>query len=214
MLLPVADVAGSVTLRLGDSLRHPRWRIGVDLDDTLADNTPVWNARFRDRCVAPVPHRPVDPGEARLTWTYFSQICAPCFEECLTDDAVLRAHRPMLGARPVLAALHGSNVEMHIITARPATQSAATLAWLEKVGARDLFSTITFAPRKRPTCEAMDLALLLDDSPHVYAEMTTPTPSTTRLAIFDAPYNRHLDHALRVRSWADTLALLPLLRGL
>lgn len=203
----------STTLRLGGSLRHPIFRIGVDLDHTLSATNTAWRARFRNRCVAPAPHRPVSPEEVALTWDYWAETCAPCFEDCLTDAAVLLTHKPMLGARPILAALHGANAEMHIITARPDATVETTLEWLERVGLSALFATITFAREKRPTCEVMDLDLLIDDSPHVYAEMTTPTPSPTRLAIFDAPYNRHFDHALRVRSWAETLSLLPPLRA-
>lgn len=116
----------------------------------------------------------------------------------------------MPGAIEAVRKLHTLAVEFHVITARPETNIEPTLDWFENVGIYDHIGSVTFAEQKRPVCEELHLDYIVDDSPDVLIQMTTPQPSSTKILFLDGTHNRDIITPHRVESWNEILsALLP-----
>lgn len=112
--------------------------------------------------------------------------------------------RPYPGAVEILREL-ARHHRLTVVTARPMTYATLSIDWLKRHGVP--YDAISFNPDKLATCRAMNIDLLIDDTPH-YAEAFSRQGH--EMMLMDHPYNRYIDHPgiYRVSDWSGIRAEL------
>ena len=190
-------------------------KIGIDLDDVLADSLPHYvqalNRRFglsidlADAAWRIVDRFPQIP--RREAHSFFSE---------LIEDGFFSS-RPLLpGAREAVESLAEEGHRLFIVTGRATRDAATTRDWLEQVGLlRHFYGVVhngmeAVSRYKSGVASRLQLDLFIEDELAVaIAVAETATP----VLLFDRPWNQGAlpDTMQRVRSWTEVLARIGVL---
>jgi hypothetical protein len=187
-------------------------RIGIDIDDVMADSLPDFLSAFNQRFGLQVPvteagweifrrHPEIPAGEIQAFFAELSRV-----------DFL--GSRPLLpGAREGVERLHRAGHRLFIITGRLRCDRAVTERWMEQRGLSPFFQEIVDrdgadAPlHKRQAVERLRLDVLLEDE---YAVVLAAAAASVQVLLFDQPWNQGPlpSRVLRVYSWSDVIPCL------
>ncbi len=185
-------------------------KIGIDLDDVLADSLPHYvralNRRF---------DLTIDLAEA--AWRIFDRFPhiprreAHSFFSKLIEDGFFSS-RPLLpGAKEAVESLAEEGHLLFIVTGRAMRDAATTREWLEQAGLLRFFGAVVHngiepvSRYKSIAATRLQLDLFIEDELEVavaVAEMAIP------VLLFDRPWNRGAlsENMQRVRSWPEVIS--------
>lgn len=184
-------------------------KIGIDLDDVLADMMPVLLTYHNDVYGTTLTKDDI--------WSYrFWDVLQVSQEEAIKRVFDFERSSRMLTILPLPGAVQavetlGDNHELSIITARDSEFAESTKHWLAR-HFPDVFSGIHFAnhysststPRsKGDICKEIGIEVMIDDS---FSNVVSCHGVCQSTLLFDAPWNVHeqlLDGMHRVASWHD-----------
>jgi 5'(3')-deoxyribonucleotidase len=191
-------------------------KIGIDLDDVLADTMPVLVAYHNDMYGTTLTKDDV--------WSYrLWDVVGVSQEETLKRiyaferSAKLMDIAPMPGAKRAIDSLRGKH-ELSIITARDSEFADITKHWMTRYFP-DVFSEIHFANHHSPTatprskgdiCREIGASVMIDDS--FNNVLSCHNVCDDGVLLFDAPWNINeqlLDGMHRVSSWHDIVERIP-----
>jgi hypothetical protein len=187
-------------------------RIGIDIDDVLADSLPHFVQAFNRRFGLQTPvgeagweifrsHPEIPPEEIRA---FFAEL----------TQANFFGSRPLLpGAREGVAQLHREGHRLFIITGRLLQDRDVTERWLVQAELSSFFQEVvcrdgTHAPlHKRQAAARLRLDLLLEDE---YEVALSAAELPVHVLLFDRPWNQGPlpSGILRIRSWPEVFACL------
>ncbi len=187
-------------------------RIGIDIDDVLADSLPGFVEALKQRFGV----------QASLTeagWEMLRRYPEIPIEEIrafFTDlhEAGFFGSRPLLlGAREGIEQLHRKGHRLFIVTGRLQRDRDITERWLDMRGLASFFQEVvcrdgaTAPLHKRQAAERLRLDMLLEDE---YEVALAAAELPVQVLLFDRPWNQGLlpPRVLRVRSWPDVLTRL------
>ncbi len=173
-------------------------RIGLDFDGTIADASGGKMRYAAERWgVTLTRAQTMRPGAIPLLGRErYEQMIGDLFGSALTEEM-----EPMPGALDALRRL-GAEHDLYVVTARLDHEVAFATQWLEThgVGIRELRNSAR--GRKAAPCAALQLAVMLEDSPAELAALPVAAPAAVLLA---TPYNAEdarADHWHEVPDWA------------
>ncbi len=185
-------------------------RIGIDIDDVLADSLPHFLEAFNCRFGLQVPI-------AQATWEIFRhhpeippEKIETFFAELYRADFL--GSRPLLpGAREGVEALARAGHHLCIVTGRVRQDRKITERWLETVGLAPFFQAIADrdgvpAPlHKCRVAEKFALDLLFDDELHVALKVAE---LPLQVLLFDKPWNQGPlpERISRISAWSCVLS--------
>jgi uncharacterized HAD superfamily protein len=192
-------------------------RIGIDLDDVLADSLPHYvqalNRRFdltidlagaAWRIFDRFPHIP-----RREAHSFFSE---------LIEDGFFSS-RPLLpGAREAVESLAEEGHRLFIVTGRATRDAATTREWLEQVGLLRHFNAVVHngmepvSRYKSGVASRLQLDLFIEDELTVAIAVAE---SAVPVLLFDRPWNQGTlpDNMQRVRHWNEVLTWIGEFNG-
>ncbi len=192
-------------------------KIGIDLDDVLADSLPHYvqalNRRFG---------LTIDLVEA--AWRIFDRFPqiprreAHTFFSELIEEGFFSS-RPLLpGAREAVESLAEEGHRLFIVTGRAARDAATTREWLEQVGLLRHFNAVVHngmelvSRYKAGAATRLQLDLFIEDELEV---ATAVAETAIPVLLFDRPWNQGAlpDTMQRVRSWNEVLTRIGALDG-
>ncbi len=187
-------------------------RIGIDIDDVLADSLPAYLAAFNRRFGLQVP-------VTEAAWEIFRRhpdISADEIRSFFTElyQADFLGSRPLLpGAREGVEWLHRAGHRLFIVTGRLRRDRDVTERWMEDKGLSAFFHEIvdrdgTDAPlHKRRAAERLGLDVLLEDE---YEIALAAAELPMRVLLFDRPWNRRPlpSQIHRICSWPEVVSCL------
>ena len=192
-------------------------KIGIDLDDVLADSLPHYLQAFNERFGFEVrladaawriadrfPHIPQQETDA-----FFSE---------LIEDGFFSSRPLIPHAKEAVEALAGDGHRLYIITGRTLRDERITMDWLTRVGVLSLFESVVHRSRdpverhKTDVASGLELGLFIEDELAVaLAVAETAIP----VLLFDHPWNQSPlpGNVHRIRSWGEALAQIGKLNG-
>lgn len=173
-------------------------KIGVDLDGVIYDFT-------HEATVVCAKHLGVDPDtlERAATWNFYQSwgLSGKEFWDIIHDGVVNGLvwcnGVPTPGSVEALTALRKEGHSIHICTSR-APYEEETVKWLKS--AKVPFDSVTVA-KDKSILSGVDF--FLDDYEGNYRAMKEC--GVRHVAIWDQPWNRHVQEADRIYSWSDFL---------
>ncbi len=192
-------------------------KIGIDLDDVLADSLPHYLQAFSRRFGLTI-------GLADAAWQIsdrFPQIPRQEAHDFFTKliEAGFFSSRPLLlGAREAVERLAEDGHRLFIITGRASRDEAITRSWLTHVGLLSRFEAVIHkarAPVGRHKSEAaseLRLDLFIEDELAVAIDVAK---TAIQVLLYDQPWNRGVlpGNLRRVRSWTEVLTQVAKLNG-
>ncbi|NJD69078.1 MAG: hypothetical protein FIA90_10610 [candidate division NC10 bacterium] len=215
---------GLQLLRLPDHLPRdrvgrgaPGMRIGIDLDDVLADSLPhylqAFNARFG-----------FDVGPADAAWRIADRF--PQLPRQEADDffseliaAGFFSSRSLLPyAKEAVETLADDGHDLYIITGRTPRDERITMDWLARVGMRSHFEAVvhrTCDPverHKADVASGLELGIFIEDE---LAVALAVAEAAISVLLFDRPWNQGPvpNTVRRVGSWPEALAQIATMNG-
>lgn len=194
-------------------MNYKTMRIGIDIDDVLADSLPEFVGAFNRRFGLQV-------SVTEAGWEIFLRHPEISSEEVQTfftelSEADFFGSRPLLpGAREGVERLHSEGHPLFIITGRLQRDRDITERWLIQKGLSSFFQEIVCrdgaqAPHhKRRAAERLRLDVLLEDE---YEVALAAAELPVRVLLFDRPWNQGLlpSNTYRISSWSQVHACLP-----
>lgn len=185
-------------------------RIGIDIDDVIADSLPAYLAAFNRRFGLEIPI-------SEAGWEVFRRYPDISMDEVRAFFAELYqadflGSRPLVpGARQGVEWLHRAGHGLFIITGRLRSDRDITQRWMQTQGLASYFHQIADrdgleAPlHKRRAAEQLRLDVLLEDE---YAVALAAAEVPVQVLLFDRPWNQGPvpSHVFRVRSWPEAVA--------
>lgn len=184
-------------------------KIGIDLDDVLADTMPMLVMYHNDIYGTTLTKDDV--------WSYqFGDVLGISPEEAMKRiygferSTRLMDVVPLPGAKRVIDSLR-KNHELSIITARDSEFTDITKHWIARYF-QDIFSDVHFANHHSPVaiprskgdiCQEFGMDMMIDDS---FSNVVSCHGVCESTLLFDAPWNvneKLLDGMQRVSSWDD-----------
>jgi uncharacterized HAD superfamily protein len=192
-------------------------KIGIDIDDVLADSLPYYTRAFNQRFglqidLADAAWRILD----RFPWIP-RQEAHDFFSELI--EAGFFSSRPLLpGAKEAVESLAEDGHRLFIITGRAPQDEAITRSWLTHVGLLSRFETVVHKARepvgrhKSGAASELQLDVFIEDE---LAVATAVAETAIPVLLFDHPWNQGLlpGNVCRVRSWAEALTEIAHLNG-
>lgn len=192
-------------------------KIGIDLDDVLADSLPHYLRAFNRRFGLEV-------GLADAAWQIadrFPQVPREAADDFFSGllEAGFFSSRPLLpGAKEAVESLARDGHRLYIITGRAPRDEAITAAWLMQVGMLSCFEAVVHRSRdhvgrhKSGAASGLQLDLFIEDELTValaVSEVSIP------VLLFDRPWNQGPlpANVRRVRSWGEALTQTAELNG-
>ncbi len=192
-------------------------KIGIDLDDVLADSLPHYLQAFNGRFG-------VEIQLADAAWRLadrFPQIprqeADDFFSELITDG-FFSSRSLIPHAKEAVETLADGGHDLYIITGRTPRDEQITMDWLARVGVRSHFEAVvhrTCDPverHKADVASGLGLGLFIEDELAVaLAVADTAIP----VLLFDRPWNQGPlpDTVRRIESWPEALAQIAALNG-
>jgi uncharacterized HAD superfamily protein len=192
-------------------------KIGVDLDDVLADSLPQYLQAFNDRFG-------VDVELADAAWRIadrFPQIPrqeADEFFSELIEDGFFSSRPLVPHAKEAVEALADGGHRLYIITGRTPRDEQITMDWLTRIGVLSHFEAVMHRTRnpverhKADVAAGLALGLFIEDELAVaLAVADTAIP----VLLFDRPWNQGPlpDNVRRIGSWHEALTRIADLNG-
>ncbi|WP_161954170.1 5' nucleotidase, NT5C type [Candidatus Methylomirabilis limnetica] len=192
-------------------------KIGIDLDDVLADSLPHYLQAFNERFGFEVRL-------ADAAWRIadrFPQIPrqeADDFFSTLIEDGFFSARPLIPHAKEAVQALIEDGHSLYIITGRTLRDERITMDWLTRVGVLSHFEAVVHRAldpverHKSGAASALDLGLFIEDELAVaLAVAETAIP----ILLFDYPWNQGPlpGNVRRVGSWGEALTRIDELNG-
>lgn len=192
-------------------------RIGIDLDDVLADSLPHYLQAFNERFGLDVeladaawriadrfPHIPRQEAD-----DFFTELIA---------DGFFSSRSLFPGAREAVETLTGDGHRLYIITGRSPQEEPITRRWLVHVGMLSRFEAVMHRVRdpvghhKSSAASELQLDLFIEDE---LAVALAVSETTIPVLLFDQPWNQGpLSQAMcRVQSWSEALTRIAELNG-
>jgi uncharacterized HAD superfamily protein len=192
-------------------------KIGIDLDDVLADSLPHYLQAFSRRFGLTI-------GLADAAWQIsdrFPQIPRQEAHEFFTEliEAGFFSSRPLLpGAREAVERLAEDGHRLFIITGRAPRDEAITRSWLTRVRLLPRFDAVIHRARepvgrhKSGTASELQLDLFIEDE---LAVATDVAKTAIQVLLYDHPWNQGVlpGNVRRVRSWTEALRRIAELNG-
>ncbi len=192
-------------------------KIGIDIDDVLAESLPLFIHAFNRRFGQAVPLEEAE-------WEVFERF--PWIEEELKREFFRGLNQAnFLGklriypdAREALKELASLGHSLFIVTGRWKIHRDVTLQWLRDAGILYLFKQIIHkdqepvANYKKEKAKELDLHAFIEDELHIACAIAEiPIP----VLLFDRPWNQGPlpKNILRLRSWHEALDHITLLDG-
>ncbi len=192
-------------------------RIGIDIDDVLADSLPHYLQAFNRRFGLAI-------GLADAAWRIFDRF--PQISRQEADDffselvaAGFFASRPLLpGAKEAVERLSEEGHRLFVVTGRAPQDEAVTRYWLNDVELLSQFEAIVHKARdpvgrhKSGAVSELQLELFIEDE---LAVATAVAETAIPVLLFDRPWNQGVlpGNVARVRSWTDALSRIAELNG-
>ncbi len=192
-------------------------KIGIDLDDVLADSLPHYLHAFNKRFSLDVeladaawritdrfPHIPRQEAD-----DFFTQLIA---------DGFFLSRSLIPYAKEAVETLADDGHDLYIITGRTPRDEQITMDWLTRVGVRSYFEAVVHRTRdpverhKADVASGLALSLFIEDELAVaLAVAETAIP----VLLFDRPWNQGLlpDNVCRIGSWYEALTQIAYLNG-
>jgi uncharacterized HAD superfamily protein len=181
-------------------------KIGIDIDDVLADSLPYYTRAFNQRFglqidLADAAWRILD----RFPWIP-RQEAHDFFSELI--EAGFFSSRPLLpGAKEAVESLAEDGHRLFIITGRSPADEPITRSWLTHVGLLSRFEAVMHKARepvgrhKSGVASELQLDVFIEDE---LAVATAVAETAIPVLLFDHPWNQGLlpGNVCRVRSWA------------
>ncbi|MDE2059026.1 MAG: hypothetical protein KGL31_04060 [candidate division NC10 bacterium] len=192
-------------------------RIGIDLDDVLADSLPHYLQAFNERFGVEVeladaawriadrfPHIPRQEAD-----DFFTE---------LIEDGFFSSRPLFPGAKEAVEALAGVGHDLYIITGRTPRDERITMDWLTRVGVRSYFEAVVHRTRdpverhKTDVASGLALGLFIEDE---LAVALAVADTTIPVLLFDHPWNQGPlpDNVRRIGSWHEALTRIADLNG-
>jgi uncharacterized HAD superfamily protein len=192
-------------------------RIGIDIDDVLADSLPYYTRAFSRRFGLEI-----DLADA--AWQVFDRFPGISRREALeffSDliEAGFFSSRPLLpGAREAVESLAQEGHRLFIITGRAPQDAAITRSWLDHVGLLRRFESVIHKARepvdrhKSGAASELRLDIFIEDELAVAAAIAE---AAIPVLLFDRPWNQGAlpGNVRRVHSWTEALVRIADLNG-
>lgn len=192
-------------------------KIGIDLDDVLADSLPHYLQAFSRRFGLTI-------GLANAAWQIsdrFPQIPRQEAHEFFTElmEAGFFSSRPLLpGAKEGVDRLAQDGHRLFIITGRAPRDEALTRSWLTQVGLLSRFEAVIHRARepvgrhKSGAASELRLDLFIEDE---LAVATDVAKTAIQVLLYDHPWNQGAlpGNVRRVHSWTEALRRIAELNG-
>jgi len=192
-------------------------KIGIDIDDVLADSLPYYTRAFNQRFglqidLADAAWRIFD----RFPWIS-RQEAHDFFSELI--EAGFFSSRPLLpGAKEAVESLAEDGHHLFIITGRAPQDEAITKNWLTHVGLLSRFEVVMHKARepvgrhKSGAASELQLDVFIEDE---LAVATAVGETAIPVLLFDRPWNQGVlpGNLRRVRSWTEALKQIAELNG-
>jgi uncharacterized HAD superfamily protein len=192
-------------------------KIGIDIDDVLADSLPHYTRAFNQRFGLQI-----DLSDA--AWRIFDRFPRISHQEA--DDffselieAGFFSSRPLLpGAKEAVESLAKEGHRLFIITGRAPQDEAVTKSWLGGVGLLPRFDAVIHKARepvdrhKSGAASELELDIFIEDE---LAVATAVAEAAIPVLLFDRPWNQGVlpGNVRRVRSWTEALIRIADLNG-
>lgn len=192
-------------------------KIGIDIDDVLADSLPYYTRAFNQRFglqidLADAAWRIFD----RFPWIS-RQEANDFFSELI--GAGFFSSRPLLpGAKEAVESLAEDGHRLFIITGRAPQEEAITKNWLTYVGLLARFEAVMHRARepigrhKSGAASELQLDVFIEDE---LAVATAVAETAIPVLLFDRPWNQGVlpGNVRRVCSWSEALVQIATLNG-
>lgn len=193
-------------------------RIGLDLDDVLAQSLPKLVEAFERRFGIPVKLKeaawnlatryPEVPLEAYTT--FLKELDQQGFFEQVVLD---------MEAKAAVEQLHALGHRLYIVTGRPPIREGVTLHWLDEQGLLRYFEAVfhkdgeRVSEYKKRIANKLGLEVFLEDELHV--ALALADPSLLSVFLFDRPWNQGFlpPGVQRIHSWQEALQRINGLDG-
>ena len=192
-------------------------KIGIDIDDVLADSLPYYTRAFNQRFGLQI-----DLADA--AWRIFDrfpwiprQEAHDFFSELI--EAGFFSSRPLLpGAKEAVESLAEDGHRLFIITGRSPADEPITRSWLTHVGLLSRFEAVMHKARepvdrhKSGAASELQLDVFIEDE---LAVATAVAEAAIPVLLFDRPWNQGVlpGNLRRVRSWTEALIQIAYLNG-
>jgi uncharacterized HAD superfamily protein len=180
-------------------------RIAIDIDSTLHHFWDTLSEVSLRRFGIELPY------EEQLTWGITRlrpEQLSLCVQESYSDERILQSP-PYPGAVETVERWHSEGHFVHITSHRPFERHDATERWLRHIGLP--FDDLHCSFDKVARCVALDIDLLIDDSPH---NITAALHHGIRAATIVHPWNRDIGEEEDILSACDWHELARLLEPL
>lgn len=192
-------------------------KIGIDLDDVLADSLPHYLRAFNRRFGLDIE---LADGAWRIA-DRFPQIPrqeADDFFTELIESGFFSSRSLIPHAKEAVETLADNGHDLYIITGRTPRDERITMDWLTRVGVRSYFEAVvhrTCDPverHKADVASGLALSLFIEDELTV---ALTVADTAIPVLLFDRPWNQGPlpDNVCRVESWPEALTQIAALNG-
>ena len=192
-------------------------KIGIDIDDVLADSLPYYTRAFNQRFGLQI-----DLADA--AWRIFDRFPRISRQEAHDFfsgliEAGFFSSRPLLpGAKEAVESLSEDGHRMFIITGRAPQDEAITRSWLTHVGLLSRFEAVIHRARepvdrhKSGAASGLQLDVFIEDE---LAVATAVAETAIPVLLYDQPWNRGVlpGNVCRIRSWTEALIQIAYLNG-
>lgn len=182
----------------GTRAKHAPLRLGIDLDGVVADFNAGWTKLHRDEFGSDVHPASVTTWDGLAELAGFADM-ALFWEWAKGNDdrpSIFRHLDPYPDAIPMLRRFREEGHRIVIVTTKPEWAVTDTFRWLAD---NDMPTTEVHISNRK---YEVDCDIYLDDSPWVLRDLLEHRPAAT-VCRFVRPWNRPLDGAVDVESWAD-----------
>ncbi|HWQ70348.1 MAG TPA: HAD hydrolase-like protein [Patescibacteria group bacterium] len=192
-------------------------KIGIDLDDVLADSLPHYLQAFNERFSLNVE---LADGAWRIA-DRFPQIPrqeADNFFSELIENGFFSSRSLIPHAKEAVETLADDGHDLYIITGRTPRDERITMDWLTRVGVLSYFEAVVHRTRdpverhKADVASGLALGLFIEDELTV---ALTVAEAAIPVLLFDRPWNQGPlpGNVRRVESWHEALTQIAALNG-
>lgn len=192
-------------------------KIGIDLDDVLADSLPHYLRAFNKRFGLEVE---LADGAWRIAdrFPHIPRQEADDFFTELIDDGFFSSRSLMPYAKEAVETLTDDGHYLYIITGRTPRDERITMDWLTRVGVLSHFEAVMHRTRepvghhKSSAASELQLDLFIEDE---LAVALAVSETATPVLLFDQPWNQGPlpDNVHRIGSWGEALTRIAELNG-
>lgn len=204
-------------------------RIGLDLDDILAESLPRFIEAFERRFRIPVKLEEaawdLSARNPQISLEAYRAFLRELDRQGFFGEVALYPE-----AKAAVERLHALGHRLYIVTGRLPMNEGVTFRWLEAKGLRGYFEGVLHkegvrvSEYKKRTASRLGLEVFLEDELHVALALAssspqplTPNPQPRSLAVllFDRPWNQGPlpSGVLRIHSWQEALETIAALDG-